>query len=201
MKFSKRDTIVIAILVNVSLLFILFALAKKNDGAKEVIVQRVVQEESIAAVEEEKITPKAPVDEVDQVLQKFNQKKRLVVAEEPVSSDKEEAEWHIVRVKRGDTLQKIAKQYQTTSKILKETNELTSSDLRLGQLLRIPKKEEVEEKEENQVEPIYYTIKSGDNPWKLARKFHVKYDELLALNNLDEEKAKNLKVGQKIRIR
>lgn len=47
----------------------------------------------------------------------------------------------------------------------------------------------------------YYVIKSGDNPWKIARRFNMDFEELLALNSLDEEKARNLKIGQKIRIR
>lgn len=47
----------------------------------------------------------------------------------------------------------------------------------------------------------FYTIKSGDNPWKIAKQFHVKFDELLKLNKLDEEKARNLKVGEKIRVK
>lgn len=50
-------------------------------------------------------------------------------------------------------------------------------------------------------EPIYYTIKSGDNPWKLAKQYNVKFEDLLKLNGLNEERARNLKVGEKIRVR
>jgi LysM repeat protein len=44
-----------------------------------------------------------------------------------------------------------------------------------------------------------YTIKSGDNPWDLARKFGVKHEELMQWNNLKTDTV--LKVGQKIRLR
>lgn len=45
-----------------------------------------------------------------------------------------------------------------------------------------------------------YTIQPGDNPWKIARKFHISFEKLLELNGLDEAKARNLKIGQTIRI-
>jgi LysM repeat protein len=44
-----------------------------------------------------------------------------------------------------------------------------------------------------------YTIKSGDNPWDLARKFGVKHDDLMKWNNLKNDTV--LQVGQKIRLR
>ena len=47
----------------------------------------------------------------------------------------------------------------------------------------------------------YYVVKAGDNPWKIAKKFHLSFEKLLQLNHLDEAKARNLKVGQKLRIR
>lgn len=50
-------------------------------------------------------------------------------------------------------------------------------------------------------EPEYYTIKSGDNPWKIAKEHKVKYDDILKWNGMDEEKARNLKVGDKIRVK
>ena len=47
----------------------------------------------------------------------------------------------------------------------------------------------------------YYTIKPGDNPWKIAKKFHLSFEKLLQLNHLDEAKARNLKVGQQLKIK
>ena len=46
-----------------------------------------------------------------------------------------------------------------------------------------------------------YTIKPGDNPWKIAKKFHLSFEKLLQLNHLDEAKARNLKVGQQLKIK
>jgi len=47
----------------------------------------------------------------------------------------------------------------------------------------------------------FYIVRSGDNPWTIAKKFGISFEHLLTLNNLDDVSAKNLKIGQTIRIR
>jgi LysM repeat protein len=49
--------------------------------------------------------------------------------------------------------------------------------------------------------PDYYTVKVGDNPWTIAMKHHMKVEELLRINSLNEEKARKLKPGDRLRIR
>ena len=43
-----------------------------------------------------------------------------------------------------------------------------------------------------------YVVEKGDNPLKIAKKFHVPYDELLAANHIDDPH--KLKPGQKLVI-
>lgn len=43
-----------------------------------------------------------------------------------------------------------------------------------------------------------YVVEKGDNPVKIAKKFHVPYDELLAANHIDDPH--KLKPGQKLTI-
>jgi len=43
-----------------------------------------------------------------------------------------------------------------------------------------------------------YTVAKGDNPASIARKFKVSYDELLAVNHIDDPR--KLKIGQKLLI-
>lgn len=43
-----------------------------------------------------------------------------------------------------------------------------------------------------------YTVSKGDNPVSIAKKFKVSYDELLALNHIDDPR--KLKIGQKLLI-
>ena len=47
----------------------------------------------------------------------------------------------------------------------------------------------------------YYTVKPGDNPWTIAMKHHIKVDDLLKMNDLDNHKAKKLRPGDKLKIR
>jgi len=46
-----------------------------------------------------------------------------------------------------------------------------------------------------------YTVRAGDSPWKIAKKYNISYEKLLSLNNLNRESAKNIQIGQKLRIR
>jgi LysM repeat protein len=43
-----------------------------------------------------------------------------------------------------------------------------------------------------------YTIMRGDNPYKLAKKFHVSYDALMKLNNIADPR--KIQIGQKLKI-
>lgn len=43
-----------------------------------------------------------------------------------------------------------------------------------------------------------YTVAKGENPVTIAKKLHVSYDELLALNHIDDPR--KLKVGQKLLV-
>ncbi len=46
-----------------------------------------------------------------------------------------------------------------------------------------------------------YIVQPGDNPWTIAKKCKISFERLLELNNLDEAKAKNLKIGQALKIK
>ena len=73
-----------------------------------------------------------------------------------------EGEENIYIVKAGDTLYKIAENNNTTVDEIKKLNNLTSSTLQIGQLLRLPSPLLPEET---------YTVKSGDSLYKIANKF------------------------------
>lgn len=138
----------------------------------------------------------------------------IVVKEEPtiVASSKEpslpQEPLVVVQeivVQKGDNLEKIAKKYQTSVDALLKHNMLTNTLLKVGQKLKIPPPTNVQKK--NPAPSFtpegaeYYTMKVGDNPWSVAMKNHLKVDELLKLNGLNEEKARKLKPGDRLRIR
>lgn len=171
-----------------------------KDYAASVSPQTIVHEEEAA-------------EELEKETEKFQPVK--IVENKPVSVSPatSKSEFVEVKVKRGDALEKIARSNGTTIEAIKKYNNLTSDKLSVGQTLKIPakiisaelpKKEQPKATENKAIASAdveYYTIKSGDNPWKIAKQFRVKFEDLLRLNSLDEEKARNLKVGDKIRVK
>ena len=82
----------------------------------------------------------------------------------------------IHRVKNGEYLGKIANQYHTTIGRIKNWNNLSSNDLRIGQKLVIyvnpdysPKP--LESTKRNSKGESIYTVKPGDTLWDIARKY------------------------------
>ena len=94
-------------------------------------------------------------------------------------------------VKSGDSLWSIAKKFNTTVSDIKTTNGLTSSKLSIGQVLKIPTKEETPTKEN------VYTVKSGDSLYSIAREFDTTVSEIMKLNNLTNT---SLSIGQTLEI-
>lgn len=107
-----------------------------------------------------------------------------------------------VIVKKGDRLEKIAKNHDTSISEIIKLNHLPNTTLKIGQVLKIPASRPSSKKIENaNSTPEYYTIKVGENPWAIANKHHMKVQDLLKLNGLNEEKARKLKPGDRLRIR
>ena len=96
-------------------------------------------------------------------------------------------------VKSGDSLYSIGRKYGYSAQDLIEYNNLDSSILNIGQIIRIPKvSSDLEQK--NYIE---YTIKSGDNLYSIGRKYDVTAQELIDYNNLTSNL---LSIGQVIKI-
>lgn len=96
----------------------------------------------------------------------------------------------IYQVKSGDTLSKIANNYNTTITILKDINNLNNDTIYLNQQLFIPKTKETG------VENVYI-IKSGDTLYSIANKYNTTVNELKEINNLSTN---NLKVGDILKL-
>ena len=79
-------------------------------------------------------------------------------------------------VRRGDSLYLIASAFNTTVQRIKEDNNLKSNVLRIGQklVIRSGKPEGA----------IVYTVKAGDSPYLIARKFGMNLQTFLSLNGL-----------------
>ncbi len=108
-----------------------------------------------------------------------------------------------VRVKKGDYLDKIAKNNGVSVAEIMRVNHLATTNLKIGQMLTIPAKKT---SSSSKMRPVAqgaaeYVVKEGDNPWTIAKKCGISTTELLRLNHLNDRSAKNLKPGDRLRIR
>ncbi|MCI8774481.1 MAG: LysM peptidoglycan-binding domain-containing protein [Lachnospiraceae bacterium] len=79
-------------------------------------------------------------------------------------------------VRAGDTLWRLSQRYGTTVAELKRLNNLTSDDLNIGQVLKIPTGQA----------PSYfeYTVRAGDTLWRLSQRYGTTVDAIKSLNGL-----------------
>lgn len=104
----------------------------------------------------------------------------------------EESEYDTYTVKAGDTLYKIANQYNTTTMELMNINNLSSNILSIGQKILIPKTTQ-----QLPTTEIEYIVKSGDNLYDIANRYGISVTELKNYNNLTSSL---LSIGQILRI-
>ena len=91
-------------------------------------------------------------------------------------------------VKKGDSLYKIANLYNTTVSELIKLNNLTTPNLNIGQILKVPT---------NSTTTTTYTVKKGDSLYSIAKNFNTTVDSIKSKNNLTTN---NLSIGQKLII-
>ncbi len=97
------------------------------------------------------------------------------------------------KVKRGDSLVKIARKFKTTVKEIKRVNRLSSSRIFVGQRLLIPTKS----KRSFTRALTTYRVKRGDSLSKIAKRFKTTVRELRRLNHL---RRNTIYVGQKLLV-
>lgn len=90
-------------------------------------------------------------------------------------------------VKSGDSLWNIANKYNTTVNEIKSLNNLSSNNLSIGQVLKLPSQNTFN------TDIVTYTVKSGDSLWNIAGRYNTTVDEIKSLNNLTSN---NLSIGQ-----
>ena len=237
---SRRDTIIIAVLVNAALLMILFATAirtgdskeemkKKNTKGADLAVAPSIQTiqddllnefvtsapsfavpigESLYPFEETELvtaSPKAP-SYAPAIVHNPHPTAPLNLSH-PV--EKQDSSFVNITVKKGDFLEKIAKANNTTVAAIMKASNLSSTQLKIGQVLKVP----LTKGDKIPTAPAtpsphtpsatgdYYVVKEGDNPWLIASRNKINLEELLRLNGLDDQKAKHLRPGDRLKIR
>ncbi len=89
-------------------------------------------------------------------------------------------------VKSGDNLYSIARKYNTSVSEIKSLNNLSTNNLSIGQVLKIPSTGDT-----------YYIVQAGDSLYSIARKFDTTVDVIKKKNNLTSNL---LSLGQKLII-
>ena len=106
----------------------------------------------------------------------------------PTESKPVTGDYSVYIVQKGDSLYNIAKKYNLSVDELIKYNNLSSTNLEVGQQLLIPTSES---------KINTYTVKSGDSLYSIAKKYGISVDELKKANGLTTN---NLSLGQKLVI-
>jgi len=222
---NRKDTILVAVLINAGVLVVLFTSALKNKADKEpqityqeppiviaqtqAIPQAIMKDEIDLAVEQLKMAQKQDQDILASSEQSQMQQELILEPQMSILEKNDEPSFTEVQVVKGDFLAKIAKKHHCSVEEIIKFNQLKNTNLKIGQTLKIPTKHAQIQKQVPQAQALVetsseiktYTIKAGDNPWTIAKKHNMKVEELLKINNLTKDKAKNLKVGDKLKVK
>ncbi|MBR2828628.1 MAG: LysM peptidoglycan-binding domain-containing protein, partial [Bacilli bacterium] len=79
----------------------------------------------------------------------------------------------------------IAKQYNTSVSEILNLNQLNSSSLQIGQVLKIPSQD------------LIYTVSKGDSLYSISKKFQTSVDSIKNKNGLNDN---TLQIGQVLKI-
>lgn len=102
-------------------------------------------------------------------------------------------------VKRGDTLSGIANIYGVTVEEIARLNNIQNPNLiYVGQVLEI-KQESNKNAQVTSTTSTYYTVRRGDNLYKIARRYGVSIDSIVKLNNIQNPNL--IFPGQRLLIR
>jgi LysM repeat protein len=219
---KKKEIIIITVLVNAGLLFVLFTSALHSDRDEPSIVMETQLTSSpnlppptpVLQTKSEDVDPilsqfaaaTSPVSIPDSPLLRAEPEHRLALSRTSPSINLFEGapsveEFTEIKVKKGDMLEKIARTHGVPVKTIIQINNLTSTQLKIGQILKIPSKSSSNTNRQDPSAYRLYTVKSGENLWTIAIKNHMTLDELLQLNHLDEKEARKLKPGDQLKIR
>jgi membrane-bound lytic murein transglycosylase D len=105
------------------------------------------------------------------------------------------AKWVRHKVRKGETLSHIARRYNTTVAVLRNTNVLNNSNIRIGQHLLVPVAAQDASRYAalaRHLQPAgtasnkqTHKVRQGDSLWKIARQYDVTVNQVTRWNRLD----------------
>lgn len=114
------------------------------------------------------------------------------------------------KVRKGDTLDKIAQKYGTSVQDIASINGIHTIDyLRVGQLINVPaagasssktasKPTTSASNKSRSVGVLVYVVKAGDTLWDIAKSFGTTVEDIVTLNGLS---SKRVKVGDRLKVK
>lgn len=105
--------------------------------------------------------------------------------------------WDRYQIKAGDTLSSIAKQHRTTVEFLQSINDISSTSIRAGRILMVPKSianaehytytvpQRLKRKQaQGKGKKIEYQVRTGDSLWDIGRQHKVSIRQLAKWNGM-----------------
>ncbi|MFP4661091.1 MAG: LysM peptidoglycan-binding domain-containing protein [Halanaerobiales bacterium] len=123
---------------------------------------------------------------------------KLKLSDDNASNDNNNVSYIRYKVKTGDLLWKIARNYDVSVQEIINLNNIKSPYyINIGQTIRIPGEEEKEEANTPAEKSyFYYTVKSGDILWNISQKYGTTVQELVKLNDI--KNSYDLYAGRKL---
>ena len=110
--------------------------------------------------------------------------------------DKKEKATSVYQVKKGDTLDSIAKRHNMTQNELATLNNIKGSNIQAGQELKIVSSK-ADKNKASAKNTTTYQVKKGDTLDSIAKRHNMTQNELATLNNI---KGSNIQAGQELKI-
>jgi membrane-bound lytic murein transglycosylase D len=115
--------------------------------------------------------------------------------------DDQRLRWQRHRIARGDSLIKIARQYDVSVAAIKQTNQLKDSRIRAGRDLLIPLSDNLDAglmlaSNNKARQRVRYEVRRGDSLWKISRRFQVSVADLRRWNQV----GRYLRPGERLTV-
>lgn len=177
---TRRDTIIVAVLINAGLLVVLFISSLKNDTTIVGVNQEKKAEQTRPVAKKEVPIAKASSDQVDQLLAQYSKKIVKEPLKEEKRSTKETPSEEVAAIKpkiEKDSVEKSVLDKETTATLQKGKEKVQESTLR-PELTKV-------------------VVKKGDVLEKIAKSYGVSVGAIMQENKLTDSR---LQIGQVIYI-
>jgi len=154
---------------------------RKGDSLSTLAARYKTTEKAIVAMN--RLKPGQPLVRGTRVKIPGGRNSASAEVKEPIHSSVVEDNLIEYVVKEGDSIWAIAEKFRTSVKVIQSLNQLSTTDLTVGQVLVVTENPESLKK----LKTVKYKVRKGDSPSTIAKKHRMKTDEFLKLNRLKKD--------------